>query len=104
MPIPTTYYLAARDFGHFGFDAIGTADTRDAAIDLLTESFRDDTMPADLTTVQVWHITPDCPPRDVTEDLLTAVGAWLSGRHTVETFPAPFEAWINFDFLEKEAA
>jgi hypothetical protein len=103
MTIPTTYYLAARDFGHFGFDAIGTADSHDAAVDLITESFRDDAMPADLTTVQVWHITPDAAPRDVTDDLLTAVGAWLSARHLVDTFPAPFLNWADFDIMEKAA-
>jgi hypothetical protein len=104
MTRPATYFLAARDFGHLGWDALGMATDFGGAMDLLTEGFHNDATPADLDTVQVWHITPDAAPRDVTEELLTAIGAHLSNIYSADNFPMPFLDWADFDILDGVAA
>lgn len=80
-PHPTEYYLASRLYEGDVFPAggvwgslgdgpvIGLSDMTDA----VTESFGDVT-PA-LDAIKVWHFTDDCPPRDVTEDIIGEIAS-----------------------------
>ena len=78
-PHPTEYYLATALFTGYTFPIGGvwgalTDGPEVAANDLLdrvTEHFTD-TAPT-LATLKVWRFTDDCPPRDVTEDIIADV-------------------------------
>lgn len=101
MTAPTTNFIAMRDYGVHGWETLPMAATAAEIHDVLTTSFDgDDAMPADLTTCQVWHFTPDCPPRDVTEDVLTAIGRVLSERFAAEDYPDAFLIWADSDIQD----
>lgn len=100
----TPYFIAMRDHGAHGWDTLPLAATPDDIHNVLTESFDGwDGMPADLTTCQVWHFTADCPPRDVTEDVLTAIGKTLSARMDALDFPPAFISWADSDVQDAAA-
>lgn len=96
----TPYFIAMRDYGEFGWETLPLAETADEIHNVMTDSFFGDTMAADLTTVQVWHFTSDCPPRDVTEDVLTALGRVLSDRFAAEDYPDAFLTWADSDIQD----
>lgn len=81
----------------------GPAMDKADAMDAITGSFWVDAMPADLTTVRVWHFTADFAPRDVTEDVLLSIGADLSDRFGADEFPAAFLRWADADIRDAAA-
>jgi hypothetical protein len=110
-PYPTDCYIVHRWFGqkYGGWADLGDGpvETRDEAEIAIMEAFKDEWRAADLTTVKVWHVQPDVPPRDVTEDLLRSIGAWLSEKWRDELhrfgeasdFPQSFRDWAA-DYVE----
>lgn len=106
-PYPSDCYIVHRWFdgpidmwGDIGGGPVATAeDVRHAIL----ESFRDDyypAWPANLTTVRVWRLQHDVPARDVTEDILRAIGEDLSEklrRGFISEIPWPFVDWAKTD-------
>jgi hypothetical protein len=99
MTAPHTYFLAMRDYGALGWDTLQLATTHADMQAEIVESFRDG-IPAGLTTCQVWHVTPDCEPLDVTEEVLAAIGRDLSARFDAEIYPDEFMAWADSDIQD----
>jgi hypothetical protein len=109
-PYPTTYYLVHRwwpalyigDTAEWGAIGRGIYEDRRDAQDAIVESFRDEMNPADLTTVNV-RLFNDAGWRDVTEDILTAIGARLSVDTDAADFPDAFLAWADSDIQDAAA-
>ena len=99
MPRPTTYFLAIRDHGALGWDTLQLAMTQADMQAEIVESFRDG-IPADLTTCQVWLVTPGNAPIDVTEEVLAEIGRDLSARFDAEIYPDEFLAWADSDIQD----
>lgn len=99
---PPIHFTASRDYGHGDWNTIGMATDQGGAMELLIEAFRDDDMDADLSTVIVTRFS-DTGYRDMTEDVLRAIGTLLDQTHTADTYPAPFLAWAHPDIQAQTA-
>jgi hypothetical protein len=92
------YFIAMRDHGAHDWDTLPLAQTPAEIHNVITESFDGyDGMQADLKTCQIWHFTADCPPRDVTEDVLIAIGRFLSDKMDAAEYPDAFLKWADLD-------
>jgi len=100
MTPPPEYFVALRLYRRFGWETLPMGETRRAIQDVLTDSFDGaDGMAADLATVRVWHVTADCAPRDVTEDVLREIGRmWSDGL--AEDYPVAFLPWASLTMDE----
>lgn len=102
MTHPAEFYICNRFFPHSPRDPWGGLSdgpvTRAEAEQLIIESFtaRDNIGEATLETVYVLHVQPDAPARNVTEDVLCAIGSRLSDEVTrFEEFPDAFISWAD---------
>lgn len=100
MTKPTDYHIALVLWPDGDWTQVSERplDRNDMHVALI--SHFDGDLPADLTTCQVWHFAHGILPRDVTEDILTEIGAHLSATSTAEDYPDAWLDWADSDIQD----